>query len=373
MPDLHAGGVSVNVRSIANSKKAKKVVRNGREVIIVPSATLPDNIVMNGIRYPAEEIEKSYMTLEMTPAPLGHPAVNGGWVSARDPEGINRNWIGAHNENVRREGGVVLLDKVIDVQVANQTEGGRKVLEAVEKGEPINTSTGLLAKLVELKNDDEAKFQAHSLVFDHDAILLDEEGAATPDKGVGMFVNAQAQLINSKIEWAEQDLAWAAEHVIDAAERLDKARARQALVPQIVEAIRDLLGGKKAHTEEVQMSNENKEGDTVGQRLTALENKIEGIGELISAAVTNAVDPLIKANKEAADRAAEQEKQERETLTNTIVSAGIREKEELEHQPIANLRKIAEKVKPGGARALANGAADPKDRAGQWQAPKGDE
>lgn len=375
MSNLHAGGVSVNVRSIANSKKAKKTVRNGREVIIVPSATLPDNIVMNGIRYPAEEIEKSYMTLEMTPAPLGHPAVNGGWISARDPEGINRNWIGAHNENVRRENGVVLLDKVIDVQVANLTEGGRKVLEAIDKGEPINTSTGLLAKLIELKNDSEANFQAHSIVFDHDAILLNEEGAATPDKGVGIFVNAQAgddQLVNSKIEWAEQDLAWAAEHVIDAAERLDKAKARQALVPQIVEALKDLIGGRRTQTEEVIMGNENKAEDTVGQRLTALENKIEGIGELIKTAVNNAVDPLIKANKEAADRAAELEKNERETLTNTIVNSGIRDKEELEHQPIANLRKIAEKVKPGTSKALANGATDPKDR-GDWVAPKGDE
>ena len=120
------------------------------------------------------------------------------------------------------------------------------------------------------------------------------------------------------------------------------------------------------------MGNENKAEDTVGQRLTALENKIEGIGELIKTAVNNAVDPLIKANKEAADRAAELEKNERETLTNTIVNSGIRDKEELEHQPIANLRKIAEKVKPGTSKALANGATDPKDR-GDWVAPKGDE
>jgi hypothetical protein len=54
----------INIRSVANSAKAKTIKRNGRDLIVVPSATLPDNIVMNGIMYPAEEIANSYKTLE---------------------------------------------------------------------------------------------------------------------------------------------------------------------------------------------------------------------------------------------------------------------------------------------------------------------
>jgi len=38
--------------------------------------------------YPADEIEKSYMSLNRAPAPLGHPLINSQFVSARDPEGI---------------------------------------------------------------------------------------------------------------------------------------------------------------------------------------------------------------------------------------------------------------------------------------------
>ena len=49
--------VRVNVRTLANVKAARKEKRNGRDVMIVPSATLPDNVVMNGIMYPAEEID----------------------------------------------------------------------------------------------------------------------------------------------------------------------------------------------------------------------------------------------------------------------------------------------------------------------------
>src|SRR5690606_39194565 len=65
--------VRVNVRSVANTAAIRREKRNGRDVIIVPSATLPDNVVMNGILYPAEEIAKSFKGLERTPAPLGHP------------------------------------------------------------------------------------------------------------------------------------------------------------------------------------------------------------------------------------------------------------------------------------------------------------
>src|SRR5687767_983730 len=132
--------VRINITSVANAAKVRKEKRAGRDVIVVPSATLPDNVIMNGILYPADVIAASFGSLERTPAPLGHPKVNGKFISARDPEGINVGYIGAHNENVRREGGRVHMDKVIDVEVANRTDGGRKVLAAIEAGGPIHTS-----------------------------------------------------------------------------------------------------------------------------------------------------------------------------------------------------------------------------------------
>lgn len=121
--------VRVNVRTLANTAAVRREKRNGRDVVIVPSATLPDDVVMNGIQYPADEIEKSYRTLNRTPAPAGHPLINGQFVSASDPEGINIAWIGAWNENVRRENGRVFLDKVIDVARASQSDEGRAVLD----------------------------------------------------------------------------------------------------------------------------------------------------------------------------------------------------------------------------------------------------
>lgn len=186
--------IRVNMRAtVANSAIRRERDENGRQVLIVPSATLPDNVIMNGGLYPADEIAKSYKTLEGTPAPLGHPQVKGQFVNATHPAAINGYWIGAYNANVRREGGRVLLDKIIDIEVAERTEGGRRVIDAINAGQPIHTSTGLLCQREPAPKGAEGyTWIARNMQFDHDALLLDEPGAATPEQGVGMMVNGVA-------------------------------------------------------------------------------------------------------------------------------------------------------------------------------------
>lgn len=212
----------VNLKTRVDNAQIKRATSSsGADVIIVPSVTLPDNIIMNRILYPADEIEKSYKTLEGTLAPLGHPKAGNKLLNAAHPQAINGFHIGAHNENVRREGGKVYLDKVIDVNCAERTEGGRRVLDAINKGQPIHTSTGLTLK-AEAANHPDYDFIARNMVFDHDAILLDEEGAATPSDGVGMMVNGKEMQVQNL------DLSKALLHPDEShKQRLD--RARQAL------------------------------------------------------------------------------------------------------------------------------------------------
>lgn len=188
--------------TVANSAIRRERDENGRQVLIVPSATLPDNVVMNGGLYPADEIAKSYKSLEGTPAPLGHPQVKGQFVNATHPAALNGYWIGAHNANVRREGGRVLLDKIIDIEVAERTEGGRRVIDAINAGQPIHTSTGLLCKREPAPKGAEGyQWIARNMAFDHDCILLDEPGAATPEQGVGMMVNGVAiEVITANVD-----------------------------------------------------------------------------------------------------------------------------------------------------------------------------
>lgn len=194
----------VNVRVAVNAASIRREQHNGREHIVVPSFTLPDGVVMNGGLYPHEEIEKSYASLEGTLAPLGHPQVNGEYVSAQQPDAINSYHVGAWNRNVKRVGNRISVEKMIDVEFAKNTEGGRKLLEAINKGEPIHTSTGIFLEREMTPNADGHEWIARNMNFDHDAILIGEIGAATPEDGVGMMVN-KTFVINSAIPVVNED------------------------------------------------------------------------------------------------------------------------------------------------------------------------
>ncbi|EJD6541364.1 hypothetical protein M0K83_RS19880 [Providencia rettgeri] len=191
--------IQVNVTTKVNSASIRRETYNGREHIIIPSYTLPANVIMNGGLYPSTEIDAHYRGLEGTLAPLGHPTVNGEFVSALSAEGINQGHVGAWNRNVAKVGNRIYVEKWIDVNKAKESEGGREVLarvEALESGEssePIHTSVAVF--LEQLEANEEQKAQGYNWIakihsMDHDAILLHESGAATPTQGVGMMVNA---------------------------------------------------------------------------------------------------------------------------------------------------------------------------------------
>ena len=194
-----ADRVQVNITTQVNSKSIRREQHNGREHLVLPSYTLPANVVMNGGLYTSEQIDKHYAGLEGTLAPLGHPTVNGAFVSAFSPEGINVGHVGAWNRNVKKSGNRIYLEKWVDVEFARNAKGGAELIErveAIERGEdvpPIHTSVA--AFLNRLQPNEEqtatgAEWVAEIVSMDHDAILLHEVGAATPEQGVGLMVNA---------------------------------------------------------------------------------------------------------------------------------------------------------------------------------------
>ncbi|MFG6654935.1 hypothetical protein ACG0Z5_10740 [Scandinavium sp. M-37] len=189
----------VNITTKVNSKSIRREMHNGREHLVLPSYTLPANVVMNGGLYTDTEINAHYTGLEGTLAPLGHPQVNGQFVSAFSPEGLCVGFVGAWNRNVKKSGNRVYLEKWVDTNRAQESEGGRELLErvaAIERGEdvpPIHTSVAVY--LDQLEANEEQKAMGADWVakihgMDHDAILLHEVGAATPEQGVGLMVNA---------------------------------------------------------------------------------------------------------------------------------------------------------------------------------------
>lgn len=187
----------VNAVSRVESADIRHFTHNGKPHIMVPSYTLPDNVVMNGGLYPADEIKESFKSLEGTLAPVGHPTVNGVFVKAGDAEAINSHYIGVWNKNVSQVDGRVYIEKWIDVEFASKFEQGQQLLEAIEAGRPIHTSTGLVCKRELAVNQAGYNWIARDMRFDHDAILFDEPGAATPEDGVGMMVNSEQLVVNA--------------------------------------------------------------------------------------------------------------------------------------------------------------------------------
>jgi len=197
--------VMIQCRTLVNRDAVSRTSIDGVEHIIVSSATLPDDIVMNGGLYPAEEIAAGFETLELTLSPVEHPVIDGQFVSANDPRAIHDFHAGAFNMNVRRENGRVHIDKFINVAEALKTERGKRLLDRIDELEnndnprPIHTSVGVFIDLEELDEPqtnaagDKFTWIARNLVFDHDAILLDSVGAAQPHQGVGVAVNRQGE------------------------------------------------------------------------------------------------------------------------------------------------------------------------------------
>ena len=195
--------VMIQCRTAVNRDAVRRESIDGVEHIIVSSATLPDDVVMNGGLYPAEEIAKSFESLDLTLAPIEHPQINGQFISANDPRAIHNFHAGAFNMNVRRENGRVHIDKFINVAEAMKTDRGKRLLDRIDELEnnsdprPIHTSVGVFVLPEELEEPqtnaagDEFTWIAREMVFDHDAILLDSVGAAQPHQGVGVAVNRQ--------------------------------------------------------------------------------------------------------------------------------------------------------------------------------------
>ncbi|PLT95489.1 hypothetical protein BMJ34_20855 [Sinorhizobium medicae] len=368
--------VRVNVRSVANTKAVRKEKRNGRDVVIVPSATLPDNIIMNGIMYPADEIEKSYVSLNRTPAPLGHPTINGKFVSARDPEGINLGYIGAWNENVRRENGRVFLDKVIDVEVANRSPGGKEVLAAIEKGEPVHTSTGLLANLEAVSNASDHKHIARNIQFDHDAILLNESGAATPEQGVGMLVNAngeqeEIEVINSSLtEEADREIDWAGTRLVEALRR----RENIGIWDKVKAAIMEAVGSGRVpstNRKEDDMPVSDEQFKSLSDEVKTLSESMAKIGDTIGAAVANAVKPLVDAQNEMVANQKTKEEAEKAELVVKVVKANVLSESAAKELTLNALKELASKAEPGKAAAL-NGAFKPAGDKPSYKLPEGE-
>jgi len=200
---------------IINSKTSGRFSReviDGRSHIVTTMMPIRGDIAMNEIFYSDTEVENSFMQLNMLPAPNGHPKVNGVNVPAFHPVANNKHNIGGFLRNPRKKGKRVFVDFLLDEEVANKSDKGKEVIRRIENNERIGVSTGLGIKRVINKtgNDDFGEKytkEGFDFIFDHVAILLDEE-AAGKHAGTELVLNEKGEEISVYFaEWAVNELS----------------------------------------------------------------------------------------------------------------------------------------------------------------------
>lgn len=190
----------VHILSVVN---AGNVSKDGSTYTIRDVVGAIDDIVMNSRLYPADQLKAAAATLEGKPAPAGHPKNSAGQaISALNGEALASAWIGSYVRNARHEAGRTIADVVVNEAQARAHPDGAKLIERLDaaiagnNAEPIHVSTGLMMDPIIANGESRGKKYSSivtNIRYDHLAILLNEQGAATPDQGVGMFLNSAGE------------------------------------------------------------------------------------------------------------------------------------------------------------------------------------
>lgn len=188
---------------ILSAVNAANVSKSGTTYTIRDVVGAVDDIVMNGRLYPADQLAAGVASLEGKPAPAGHPkSKEGKFISALNGEALASAWIGSYVRNARHEGGRTMVDVVVNEAQAKAHPDGARLVERLDaaiagtNSDPIHVSTGLMMQPITANGESRGKKYSSivtNIQYDHLAILLNERGAATPEEGVGMFVNADGE------------------------------------------------------------------------------------------------------------------------------------------------------------------------------------
>lgn len=191
----------VHILSVVN---AGNVSKDGNTYTIRDVVGAVDDIVMNSRLYPADQLKAAAATLEGKPAPAGHPKNSAGQaISALNGEALAGAWIGSYVRNARHEAGRTIADVVVNEAQARAHPDGAKLIERLDaaiagnNADPIHVSTGLMMDPIIANGESRGKKYSSivtNIRYDHLAILLNEQGAATPDQGVGMFLNSAGEV-----------------------------------------------------------------------------------------------------------------------------------------------------------------------------------
>lgn len=356
-------GIETHVRitSVVNMAEAKiEKSDDGRDVLHAPFKAMKEGQVLNGVRYPGEELAYAAPSMNGRLAPYNHPTdANGHFISAQSPAGLAQGYIGAHvrdckwNKNSAGVGvGRMEGHFEIDVNVAKKTKGGKYVLDHFYNKKQLATSTALTALMETLPDGqpDGAKYEAYWIIYDHNAFMPEGvEPAASIDEGTGMFAHRNEEMGTGPMMLvhcnAEGDAIDAPAINLPA---LTGNNASDDEISGFLTTLGNLLrgrsnGGEAANKSEAKMADDNAKGGAVTADDLAAHRKetqemVNKMGDDLGSKITSAVNEAIKPLLDAANA---EEAKEREDLTNKIVAANALSESDCANTPMPALRSIA--------------------------------
>lgn len=182
---------------------AKRVTRNGREYAVAPVTLLIPG-VLNGSRgplyYPEDEVKSRPGLWNGIPLVAYHPVRNGQNVSANDPDVIAESGLGfVENDHFDSKLGKRRAEAWFDVEMTRnydkklRQQGKPEILPRVDRGEPIEVSTGLFTDNQIQSGTWNGKGYtaiARNYRSDHLAVLPDQRGACSITDGCGVHNQA---------------------------------------------------------------------------------------------------------------------------------------------------------------------------------------
>lgn len=175
--------------------KVRRTNFRGRSYLVAPVTMIVPGVLAgsNGpVYYSQNETAKNPLSWDFMPITVPHPMKDGKPVSARDSVILNEIQVGfvLNSSFTSKLGAEAWFDeedtKRVDIRVYNK----------LEKGEPIETSTGLfldLRPLVGNHNGKEYAYEAYNFRPDHLAVLPDAIGACSLKDGCGILVNESTE------------------------------------------------------------------------------------------------------------------------------------------------------------------------------------
>lgn len=196
-----------NTFTVNKDRVSRKNVRNKEHIIISGVSHMIGDAVMNKIHYPMSEtkILADLLGNKRVVMPSSHPTGDEGeFISASDPLALMSNFVGAFAFNFSIQDDRLISDVAIDPAVANTSDSGKQIIDAIENGDPIDVSTGFYLNVEDAKGigSDGEPFTgvASNLFLDHVAFLPNEAGAKNKIDGVGLHTNSAIDVDGNKMD-----------------------------------------------------------------------------------------------------------------------------------------------------------------------------